>query len=371
MQKIGQGNYTKEQITDVLHGKNGTVEYKFRYDHLNKGEQKIGTFEKVMSGEVSMNAFAEIKRTGRFTIEDDETVDWLNDRIQPFVMVKMPDGNFAEWSQGIFLMSSPKRVERYGKVIREIEAYDGLKVVKDDKFDSRYYITLGTNYVTAVIDILQGAGITKYNIEQTTAVLQTTREWEPGTPKLDVINELLAEIAYTQLWVDEYGFYTSAKYRLPSERAVEYTYADNDLSVTYNGAIEEEDLFNAPNKWVITKSNPESEPLTSVYTNENPNSKTSTVSRGRTIVDYRPPLDNIADQASLDAYALRLAFEASQVFGHVNFETSLMPFHSYNDCLEIIYSGLALNDKYTESSWNMPLDIHGKMRHDVRKVVQI
>lgn len=371
MQKIEQGNYTREQIIDALHGVTGTRELAFRYDLLNKSEQKIGTLDTVTAGEVSMNAFAEIKRTGRFTIEDDETVDWLNDRIQPFVMVKMPDGNFAEWSQGIFLMSSPKRVERYGKVIREIEAYDGLKVVKDDKFDRRYYITLGTNYVTAVIDILKSAGIAKYNIEQATAVLQTTREWEPGTPKLDVINELLAEIAYTQLWVDEYGFYTASKYRLPSERAIEYTYADNDLSVTYNGAVEEEDLFNVPNKWVITKSNPESEPLTSVYTNENPNSKTSTVSRGRTIVDYRPPLDNIADQASLDAYTLRLAFEASQVFGYVAYETAIMPFHSYNDCLEVVYSSLGINGKYTESSWTMPLQAGGRMRHDVRKVVQI
>lgn len=370
MQKIEQGNYTREEIISALHGVNGARELKFRYDLLDKTEQKKGEIETVISGEVSMNALADIKRTARFTIEDTDTIDWLNDRIQPFVLLKMPDSNYVEWSQGIFLLSSPKRVERNGRVYRDVEAYDGLQILNDDKFDSRYYITLGTNYVTAIISILQGAGITKYNIEQTTATLQTTREWEPGTKKLTIINELLQEINYTSLWVDEYGFYTASKYRLPSERAIEYTYADNDLSVTYNETSEELDLFNVPNKWVAVQSNPESNPLISVYTNVNPESITSTVSRGRTIVDYRT-IDNIADQTSLDAYVQRLAYEASQIFGHVAFETAIMPMHSYNDVLEVVYGGLGINGKYIETDWTMPLQTGARMRHNVRKVIQI
>lgn len=370
MQKIEQGNYSREEIINVLHGVNGSREIDFRYDLLTKEEIKKAEISTMVSAEVSMNALADIKRTARFNIKDDNTIDWLNDRIQPFIMFKMPDGGWAEWSQGIFLLSTPVRVEKNGEVYREVEAYDGLQVLKDDKFDSRYYITLGTNYVSAIISILNSAGISKYNLEQTTASLQTTREWEPGTEKLTIINELLQEIAYTQLWVDEYGFYTAAKYRLPSERAADYSYKDNEMSVTYNEMSEELDLFSIPNKWVVIKSNAESSPLVSTYTNSNPDSITSTVSRGRNIVDYRT-IDNIADQASLDDYTRNLAYESSQVYGHVAFETAIMPMHSYNDCLEVVYSSLGIDGKYIETSWSMQLVAGSRMRHDVRKVVQI
>ena len=60
-----------------------------------------------------------------------------------------------------------------------------------------------------------------------------------------------------------------------------------DLSIIFPGSIKEEDLFAVPNKWVVVVSNPERESLRSVYVNDIPASKTSTISRGRAIVDFR------------------------------------------------------------------------------------
>jgi hypothetical protein len=133
---------------------------------------------------------------------------------------------------------------------------------------------------------------------------------------------------------------------------------------------EEFDLYNVPNKWVVVRTNAEEQPLYSVYTNTNPNSISSTVNRGRIIVDYRE-VDDVANQSSLDSYVERIAFEASQVYGRLTFETGLMPFHDYADVLEIDYSPLSIRDKYSEVSWTLPLHINGRMRHEVRKVVTI
>lgn len=368
MQSLEQKGYTRQQVIDALQMKAGSRQIKFRYDLLDKNDNYIKTLNTVIDGEVSMSAFADIKRTARFTVKEDNSIDWLNDRIQPFFMLKL-GLDWLEWPLGVFILSSPKK---QGNIIvtREVEAYDLSQILIDDKFADRYTINADTNYIAAIKALLTGAGITKINIAATDKVLATAREFEIGTTKLSAINKLLGEINYTQLVVDEYGYFASSPYRSPSERASEYTYKDDSMSILASGVTEELDLFNVPNKWVAVMSNPEVEPLVSVYTNDNPNSITSTVSRGRTIVDFRE-VDNIADQESLDAYVQRIANNASQVYGYINFDTAIMPMHSYSDVLNLEYSKLEINGKYSETNWTMPLQAGAMMQHQVRKVVNI
>lgn len=369
MLPLERGGFSRQEVIDALHGKYAPRKIRFRYALLDSDENFIRTLDTVESGEVSMASLASIKRTARFRIKDTEDINWLSDRIQPFVEIKVKD-EWIEFPLGIFLLSSPTRSDQNKNVYRDVEAYDGLLVLKDDKFETRYTITAGTNYRDAAISILASAGITKHNIEQTDKVLPNDFDFEPGTEKLYAVNELLRQINFNQLFVDVYGYYTSSTYRSPSVLSAEYTYADNSLSITYSGMTEELDLFNVPNKWTVVCSNPESEPLVSSYTNESLESPTSTVNRGRTIVDYRE-IDNIADQQSLDAYVQRIAFEASQIYGKLEFETAINPSHDFADVLQINYSPLGISDKYAETGWTIPLVAGGKMRHSLRKVVNI
>lgn len=370
MQTIERDGYTKQEIIDVLHGKYGARHLRFRYDLLDKNDRYIRTLDNVLNGEVSMAALNTIKRTAKFTLKDDGNINYLSDRIQPFVEVKMRDGEYIAYSLGIFLLVSPTRKESDQMIIRDVEAYDATIILRDDKFDSRYSIVEGTNYRTAVINILASAGITKHNIEQTDKVLASTIDFEPGTEKLEIVNQLLDAINYTPVHVDVYGYFTSSTYRSPSIKSTEYSYVDDELSVTYEGMSEELDTFNIANKWVTVYSNPELEPLISTYTNDSVDSPTSTVNRGRTIVDYRT-VDNIADQSALDGYTQRIAFEASQIYGKIEFETAIMPFHDYADVLNVQYSKLGINGKYSETEWSIPLQIGGRMSHSVRKVVNV
>ncbi|WP_342025719.1 hypothetical protein AADC60_24470 [Cytobacillus pseudoceanisediminis] len=369
MQSLARNDYSEKEVKDVLHSKRGPRKLRFRFDLLNKDNQYIRTLNNVLAGEVAMNSLAEIKRTARFSLKDDGSIDFLNDRIQPFVEVKMKN-DFISFPLGIFLLSSPTRKDQTNGVFRDVEAYGGLIILRDDKLEQRLIVPAGSRYYEEIIKILQSAGITKYNIENTNAVLQRDIEFEPGREKLFAINELLRQINYTPIYDDENGIFTSSYYRSPAVRAADYTYKDDELSVTFQGMEEELDLFNVPNKWVVVCSNAEQEPLVSSYTNDNPDSPISTVNRGRTIVDFREVSD-IADQASLDAYVQRIAFEASQVYGKITFETALMPMHDFSDVLEVVYSPLNITGKYAETAWSMPLSVGAKMKHEVRKVVQI
>ena len=408
MQALERNGFTDEEVREMLHGKHGSRVVKFRYDLLDKNERKKGELKKVHSGEVSMNAFNTIKRSAKFTLEEEYIdtrtfytwqdvgnntwdvlgaerfrelysidkesalkVDWLNDRIQPFVLFKMRGGQWIEFPLGIFLLSSPTKKDKNGQVIREVEAYDGLIILDQDKFTDRTYFSAGTTYEQAIKGILYEAGIKKINIEiDEDARLDNDKEYATGDSKLKAVNDLLSSVNNTPIWVDASGYYRSGPYERPDKRASGYTYTDRELSIIVEGIEEELDLFDIPNSWVVTVSNPEKEPMTSRKDNINPDSLTSIPTRSRRIVDFRE-IDDISSQKALDSYVERIASEASQVYGRIKFSTPIMPFHEYYDVLTLEYEKLGISGKFAEANWSIELKAGAKMTHEVRKVVSI
>lgn len=408
METLARAGYTEQQVKDMLHGRNGSRVVKFRYDLLDNNERKKGELNRVRSGEVSMNAFNTIKRTAKFTLEEEYVdtrtyytwenvgdslwndlgasyyrelwsiekssalkVDWLSDRVQPFVMFQMLDGGWIEFPLGIFLLSSPTKKDENGEIVREVEAYDGLIVLDQDKFTNRMHFPAGMRYADAVRQILESAGISKINIQIPEGVfLQNDKEYATGDSKLEAVNDLLGNVNNTPLWVDASGYYRSSPYERPDEKTAGYTYSDQELSIIVEGIEQELDLFNIANSWVVTVSNPEREPMTARKDNINPDSPTSIPSRDRRIVDFRE-LNDIASEEALTSYVERIASEASQVYGKITFSTPIMPFHEYYDAIILEYAPLNINSKFAESSWTIPLQVGAKMTHEVRKVVSI
>ncbi|HEU4754010.1 MAG TPA: hypothetical protein VFU47_12950 [Armatimonadota bacterium] len=364
--------HTEEEILAALQGASGSRRFTFRYELLDSANRPIRELDNVLACTVSQNWLADIKRTATFRLRDSGGINYALDRIKPYVRLHLPpygERDWVEWPQGVFLLSSPKRhVDASGLVTREVAAYDQLQVSADDKVVSRYTALPGDNYIQKVGSLL--GLFTMDGLPPDPRNRPGAREWEPGTPKLRIINDLLQAINYESLSYDEDGRRVIRPYVSPDQRAEEYTYADGSASMMVPEADHELDLFAVPNKWVLYVSSPDGPPLRSVYTNTNPASPTSTVRRGRTIVDYRQEWD-VADQATLDAKVARLAFEASQVYEAIEFETGLMPIHSGADVYRIRYGALAIDAKYVEHSWSMELRAGARMRHRARRVVTV
>lgn len=306
--------------------------------------------------------------------EKEQRIDWIRNRVQPFMEVFV-EGEWVSYPLGIFVLSSPSKAEEGSAVTREVEAYDELVILNEDKFDQRYTVKKGTRYDSAVIQILKDSNIKKYNIEDSSKRLTSDMEWSIGTEKIRAANDLLAAINFTPLWVDEFGYFTSSRYSSPQDRSPDHQYYDNDVSITFNGMTEEVDYL-IPNKWVVVYSSPdnaspgdEAPVLSAVYENRDISDPNSTVNT-YTKVDYRE-VDDIADQEELNLYVRRIAEEASQVFQKVKYDTALMPGHSYQDVIDMRNVSLELKGKYSETSWEMDLSAGGKMSHEARKVVNL
>lgn len=226
------------------------------------------------------------------------------------------------------------------------------------------------NTYTGVVEhILTEANLPK-RITESAATIPEIKEWEAGTTKRQIINDLLDAINYESLSFDEDGFAVVKPYISPQDRGSEYTYQDNELSVMYPEVMQELDLYAIPNRWILTVSDPDRDTIVVDFTNADPASPTSTVRRGRTITEFVQEQD--ADsEATLIEKASRLAFESSQVYEAIEFDTGLMPIHSGNDVYTLVYDILGINGQYAEVSWDMDLEAGAKMSHRARRVISL
>lgn len=364
-------NHTKQEILDVLYGKYGSRKFTFRYELLDQDNLVIQDLTNIISCSVRMSWLAPIKRTAEFEVADDGVIDYLVDRIKPWVRVALPPygvNDWAEWPQGVFILSSPTRgADQANRITRTVEAYDLLQTFQDDVVD-RYHVAAATKYTDAIITLLGGIS---QHVTKSTKLRTIAREWNPGNSKLQIINDLCAAIDYNSMFFDENGSAIIQPYQSPDERAEEFTYSDNSITGMIIPDVDQTlDLFDIPNKWILYVSNPEQTHLISTFTNNDPSNITSTVRRGRTISRYEE-VEDIPDQATLDSRVARMAFEASRLYESVEFSTPIMPFHSGNDVYRITYGPLAINTKYQETMWEMRLKAGATMSHKARRMVTL
>lgn len=367
MLDLSQNGYTYKEVKNRLIS---NCKIKFEYDLLDKSEKKIGTLDNVECS-ISFESEAEIKKSANIIVNEREykNIDFLNERIRPVFCLEM-DQQWIKWNQGIFLLSSPERVEKDGDIYRDIEAYDGLLVLKEDKVDNRYLIKAGSFYTEEIRELILSSGITKISIQESSLALSVDKEYEIGTSKLKIINDLLLSINYYSLFVDNNGFYTARKYTDPQKREYEFEYLTDKNSITTYGSSEVLDLFGVPNKFVRYVENPESGYLISTFINDKASNKLSTVSRGRNITDIAS-VNDIADQETLDEYVKRIANEKSQVFGGYRFSSLIMPHHTFLDCLRVRNDELGISEKVIETAWSMDLKVDALMQHTCKKVVEL
>ncbi|WAH38624.1 hypothetical protein [Alicyclobacillus dauci] len=374
MLPLAQNGYSVDQVKAALHAVHGNRRLHFRFAQLTKDDQfirDITNLVQVGQSSISMNNTADqIKRSAQLNVKDDGGINWPQDRIQVFARLYLPNG-YVEWPQGIFLLSSPTTKYQGLNRYRAVQAYDAMQQLTDWGFSARYVVNQGANYVDTVKSILQGAGITKINIDQTGKTLPTWLDWPPDTSRLEVGNTLLKLINYEALHVDENGYFTSHPYQTPQVRAEEYVYATDGQSVIFggsNGATSTEDYFSVPNTWIGVVSEPNGLYLTYTYTNDNPNSPTSTVSRGRAVTKYISV--SATDLDSLQGIVEQQASKDTMVH-QVSFSTAVMPIHSYDDVYHFTHNPLYIDGKFEEISWTMPLQAGGMMQHVAQEVIAI
>jgi len=360
--------------------------WSFRYELMDEWYQPKGEI-KVIKCSVDYNALATgPNRTAKFQIPSEEAgrINFYMDQIRAWARLKMPDGGYAEFPVGTFDVTTtgnryiPKRrwsggvsVSASEKDVLQIEGYDGIIRLQQASLATRQEVNGGYVYTDAIRESIGYVNLIFTAIEHDPRTLPVDVEWAPGTSFLKQMTDLTDAINYEPLHIDSMGTATSRPYKAPEDASVLYSYAVDRKSVIIPGIDVELDLFNIPNVFIASVSEPDRLPLRSVFRNDDPNSVLSTVSRGRDITLVLDPgqgeTNSAPDQASLDALVARAAQEASQQYEVVEFTTGLMPMHEHADVCMIDYGEGPL--RYRETSWSMDLVAGGQMKHSMRRVV--
>ena len=170
---------------------------------------------------IDMDASAAITRSLSVLCEADAGVQWLTDALRPVLIL---DG--TPFSLGIFYPASCREtVSAEGKLLIRAEAYDRAWLLSRSKTETRLHLSAGTEYLAAVDSLLLAAGITLRLSEPSSAVLATDREdWDIGTSRLEIVNQLLSEINYAPIWFDGDGWARIEPEPVPDAAHSAFTY---------------------------------------------------------------------------------------------------------------------------------------------------
>lgn len=304
-----------------------------------------------------------VSMAGSFRWRSD--VNWLTDELCPVLTVDGADHQLA-----VLQVATMRDVfTAQGEHYVSLTAYDRALRLQQTKLEEGLYFGTTKQYTSAVQQLLAGAGVTVAAITQSAATLGTAHEWEIGTDYLSIINELLQEINYEPIWFDSSGTAIAQPYADPVPAAIDRRYAPGAFSLLRAGAEATLDAFSEPNVFIVICSNPDlPAPLTSKAVNNNPLSSLSVLRRGRRIPTV-VRVDNILDQASLDAYAQRLVNESMMRSRSVRISTGLEAAHRRHETVAL--TDESLGGIYQETGWSMTLAPGQAMTHELKQMILV
>lgn len=332
----------------------------FRYILLDKDGILIKEMFNVEKCSIRYTSFSRLKQNATLLIslELQEKLN-INNKIQVVHHL-----NGEETIIGTFLISTPiQNLNQYYKEV-EIICYSSLWLLEANKTTKRFKVSKGTNVVNEIIRLLDEYGM-EIDIEKSLKATSTDREWEIGTPILDICNDLLASINYTSLYVNAYGAYIARPYIMPEDRKVEFEYNESDENNILEQEIQSEiDLFNVPNVFVKYVNNPDA-PIKGMYENINPQSPISTANRPRNV--HSEEVQDAADIQTLIDMCKRDASNVANQYHKIKFNTAINSKHGY---LNSIYINLnTIRGRFIETAWDMECITGGTMSHEAREVI--
>lgn len=336
-----------------------------RVDVLRNGV-RFETLTPIDYPTITMDSDASIKTSlsGQFKYADG--IDWAKDELQPVAVI---DG--VERQLGVFIPTTvTTEYNEYEKSIN-VEAYDRCWICQANVITSPIYISAGSKYVPVIQEMLAACGIANISITPSDYEFQTDRsDWDIGTPYLKIINQLLDEINYKQLWFDQNGFAVLEPDPVADASNLTRSYDFNNPDDLVLVSVKEKlDLYDAPNKILVVCSNPDLPgPLISIAENKNEFSPLSIPRRGR-VISYVTQVNNIANQAALDQYARLLVQDVMLKGNKVTLDTAILYGCGVRDIVSIVHPNIV--GICVETGWTINLGTGGTMRHNLSKVVTL
>ena len=230
-----------------------------------------------------------------------------------------------------------------GKVTETtVDAYTPLLELKENPPPLGYSILKDENVMTIAYQLVrEHARAPVVSAESTTNlhydfVAETSDTW------LTFIKDLIANAKY-EFALDEMGRILFSPYQDTASLQPVWTYTDDNSSILHPEITFNHDLYGIPNVVEVVYTNG-GDYLQARVVNDDSNSPTSTVNRGREILyrDTNPSLNGNPTQAYIQEYAEQLLRELSSVEYSISYTHAYCPVR-LGDCVRLNFTKAGLN----------------------------
>lgn len=346
---------TSEQVTDLLVGQGVT-----RGFGLELWNPDAGAWEDISADcrgfTVAHDNTAEVH--WKLTAELARELPWGVAMVRAFRRLSK-NGVTARFNRGVYVLTTPITNRGRTPLLYKVTGYDPNQRLTRHVGDTYVVEANGsTTYFQALRQMLTDSGLggePRLDGTRQDQVIPRDLVWgiSASTRWLDIGNDLLAEIAYVDLWHDHDGVPRSEPVRPLEERGVEHVFDTSDTATDLLGAdrSEEYDAWSAPNVWTFVGRNWPTKPVdgNGVYIFRNETDGLSSIaSVGENPVTHW--LD-IADHALLVAEGDRIIEADRRRERRFTVSSDPLPIAGHRDIVELRDGG---THKLMVSSWEEP-----------------
>ena len=211
----------------------------------------------------------------------------------------------------------------------------GFALLKNENIMKQAYLLVRDNCRAPVVETTSDKAL------QDNFVADPSEKW------LNYINDLIAQAKF-KLYLDEEGKILFAPIQKIDELQPVWTYNDDNSSILYPEVNMQHDLYGIPNVVEVVCSTGVKE-YTARVVNNDPNSPTSTVNRGREILyrDTEPNLPGFPTEEQIDEYAKHLLETLSSVEYQVSYTHGYCPVR-VGDAVRLNYKKTGLDNIKTK-----------------------
>ena len=316
-----------------------SMEQTFEYYVVDPNTWKdVRMIDNVIKSSVTRDSDAET--LGSATIDVTDSVGECYIRIY---LITIQNGVTEKFPLGTFLVQTPS--SSFDGKIRNVsmDAYTPLLELKESPPPLGYSLLKGDNILEKSYLICREhlrAPVVKTDNSKTLSddfVANTDDTW------LTFVSDLVVNAKY-ELGLDEMGRVLFLPKQDTASLQPVWTFDDGNSSILYPSISMDHDLYGIPNVVEVVYSK-NGDSYYSKVINDDPNSPTSTVNRGREIVyrDTNPSLSGEPTKIQLDEYAEKLLRELSSIEYTVSYSHGYCPV-KMGDCVRLNYERAGITD---------------------------
>lgn len=316
-----------------------SMEQSFEYYEVDPNTWKdIRKIENVKSCSIGRDESSDTLGSASISI-----IDTLGETyIRAYLLIRQNGNNFRV-TLGTFLVQTPSSDFDGKNRNVTMDCYTPLLELKENPPPLGYTLMKGENIMERAYEICREncrAPVVETKLEK---VLEANFVSNTDDTWLVFLQDLLAQAKY-KFYLDEEGKILFAPIQKLEQLKPVWTFNDDNSSILYPDINLEHDLYGIPNVVEVVCSTG-TEMYTARIVNDDPNSPTSTVNRGREIL-YRETSPNIQGVPSIEQineYAEALLEELSSVEYQVSYKHGYCPVR-VGDCVRLNYERADLKD---------------------------